>query len=196
MRQITAISKLCAGLLLLAALAGCSQQTPGATTAEVTLPQQAVQADETQTLVTLQIPADYLPAGVQDGFDATAYAVENGFTSAALAADGSLTITMTQRYYDAFLAALHSSIAAQMELDTQTDYITAITYSEDFSSVTLQVDRAGYETASDFIPSVLVHLALTYQVYTPAGLQGCAVAVYDQQTGQLLDEVHSALAAS
>ena len=39
MRQITAISKLCAGLLLLAALAGCSQQTPGATTAEVTLPQ-------------------------------------------------------------------------------------------------------------------------------------------------------------
>ena len=179
--------RLFAGLMslsLLAALTGCSASAPEQQIAVEVPSQQVLQADASQALVTLT------------GFDPTAYAVENGFADAVLEADGALTITMTQRYYDTFRAALYDAIAAQMTQATQTDYLSGLEYSEDFSSISVQANAAGYRAATDFFPSVLVHLAVTYQAYTPEGLQGCTVTVYDAETGQPLDQAHSEISAS
>lgn len=112
--------------------------------------QQVLQADASQALVTLTIPSEYLPVQPDAGFDPTAYAVENGFADAVLEADGALTITMTQRYYDTFRAALYDAIAAQMTQATQTDYLSGLEYSEDFSSISVQANAAGYRAATDF----------------------------------------------
>ena len=185
--------RLFAGLMslsLLAALTGCSASAPEQQITVEVPSQQVLQADASQALVTLTIPSEYLPVQPDAGFDPTAYAVENGF------ADGALTITMTQRYYDTFRAALYDAIAAQMTQATQTDYLSGLEYSEDFSSISVQANAAGYRAATDFFPSVLVHLAVTYQAYTPEGLQGCTVTVYDAETGQPLDQAHSEISAS
>ncbi len=191
--------RLFAGLMslsLLAALTGCSASAPEQQIAVEVPSQQVLQADASQALVTLTIPSEYLPVQPDAGFDPTAYAVENGFADAVLEADGALTITMTQRYYDTFRAALYDAIAAQMTQATQTDYLSGLEYSEDFSSISVQANAAGYRAATDFFPSVLVHLAVTYQAYTPEGLQGCTVTVYDAETGQPLDQAHSEISAS
>lgn len=130
--------RLFAGLMslsLLAALTGCSASAPEQQIAVEVPSQQVLQADASQALVTLTIPSEYLPVQPDAGFDPTAYAVENGFADAVLEADGALTITMTQRYYDTFRAALYDAIAAQMTQATQTDYLSGLEYSEDFSSI-------------------------------------------------------------
>ena len=183
-------------LFLLAAPTGCSVSEPEQQITVEVPSQQVLQADASQALVTLTIPSEYLPVQPDAGFDPTAYAVENGFADAVLEADGALTITMTQRYYDTFRTALHDAIAAQMAQATQADYLSGLEYSEDFSSISVQADATGYQTSIDFFPSVLVHLAITYQVYTPEGLQGCTVTVYDAETGQPLDQAHSEISAS
>lgn len=183
-------------LFLLTALTGCSVSEPEQQIAVEVPSQQVLQADASQALVTLTIPSAYLPVQTGADFDPTAYAVENGFSDAVLEADGALTISMTQRYYDTFCTALHDAIAAQMAQATQADYLSGLEYSEDFSSISVQADATGYQTATDFFPSVLVHLAVTYQAYTPEGLQGCTVTVYDAETGQPLDQAHSEISAS
>jgi len=131
-----------------------------------------------------------------DSFDPTAYVVENGFISAVINEDTSITITMTRARHKELLAEMtaeYDEAFQEMIGAESTPYITDITHSDDFRSFVVTVERAGYENAYiELTPFLLGLSGAVYQTF--AGTQPyVTISIVDNQTGEeLLSQVYPA----
>ena len=195
---------LCAVLVL--SIAGCGQgvsnttdgsaDTSGAASQEVstneteadTTASAQVEVDENLLTVELTLPASYFGDQDMSVFDTDTYAEENGFISASVNEDGSLSILMTKGKQKELLNEMAAAINSMIEGYTtseDTAYIKEITYNEDYTSFTLKVDPEGY--ANDYgVTSVSLTLsAAFYHMY--AGIDaGVEVIVIDANTGETI----------
>ena len=150
-----------------------------------------IETDEKLFTVEITLPASMFEGEDMTTFDAKAYANENGFTSAKLNDDGSVTITMTKAKHNALLDEMKKSIEdafAEFVNGESTPYIKEITHNDDFTTVTMKVDKAAYETAFDFTPLAIALSVSVYQSFIETEYH-VDVVVVDVATGETVKTI-------
>ena len=126
-----------------------------------------IDTDENLLTVEITFPASFFEGTDMSTFDADAYAKEQGFISAKVNDDDSLVVTMSKKKHAELLAetatALDTNFATLIEAE-DTPYIKEITHNDDFTLVTMKVDRDAYENALDFTPFIIGMSVSYYQM--------------------------------
>ena len=123
------------------------------------------------------------------------YCTDNGFTSFAQDAEnGTVSFNMPASVYNTMLyekrRELNHNFIALIESEAY-PYFNKYINNEDYTEITLYVDKAQYESDSvsalltDYIGDSCMHL---YQVYTTSTYYHCKVTVKDNETGDVLYE--------
>lgn len=104
--------------------------------------------------VDITLPAYFFEDKDMSAFNAEKYAQEQGFKKAVLNEDGSVTVTMTKANHKKMLKELtneyDTSFAEMVESDN-TPYIKSIKHSDNFNSITVEVDRAALDQEQLFM---------------------------------------------
>ena len=124
-----------------------------------------ITVDPGMTNVEITIPASMFGSTDMSTFDIEKYTNDNGFRNAVLNANGSITVTMSKSRHTELIDEMAHSINKSFdELTAETAYITGITANTDFTKVTVDVDRAGYEAAFDVTPLAIAMNVGFYQI--------------------------------
>lgn len=148
-----------------------------------------VQVDEGLLNVTITLPASYFED--MTDFDPDTYANEQGFKEVAVNEDGSISITMSKTKHNELMAQMKASLdQAFMELieAEDTPYIKAVTSPDGYTTVIVDVDKAGYESAFDLTPLAIGISVMIYQQYDGSELH-CEVIIRDVDSGETLNSV-------
>lgn len=151
---------------------------------------QGIQVDEDLLSVEITLPASFFEGEDLSVFDFDAYVQEQGFISANANDDGSVTATMTKRRYKELVAETRASIEEGFAsfIGPDTPYIKDITHNDDFTQVTMSVNRAEYENAFDFTPFAIGIVVALYQQIAQIDYY-VEVSVVDADTGDLIKNV-------
>lgn len=202
------ITSVILSLTLILSFAGCSQnnieatndpsgstnQTTSAPETKVTEATEVnynVETDEKFLTVDITFPSSFFQGEDMDTFDADAYANENGFNAAVLNEDGSLTVTMTKSKHRELLEEMSISLDenfAELIEGEDTPYIKDITHNEDFTVVTMKVDRATYENAFDMTPLAIGMSTAMYQMLIEIE-NYVAINIVDVATGETINTI-------
>lgn len=167
------ITSVILALLLILSFAGCAKDNANSngdntgSTGESNSGQ-SIETDEKLLSVEITLPSSLFSKEDMTTFDADAYADEQGFTSAKVNEDGSVTVTMSKAKHkemlDEMAASLDTSFAEYINSE-DTPYIKEITHNDDFTAVTMKVDRAAYEKAFDFTALAIGMSVSFYQAF-------------------------------
>lgn len=127
-----------------------------------------IEADEKLLTVDITLPASMFEDQDMAAFDADAYTKEQGFLSTKVNEDGSVSVTMTKSKHNELLTEMATSLDstfAEFVNAEDTAYIKEITHNDDFTAVTMKVDKAAYENALDFTPFVIGVSVAMYQAF-------------------------------
>lgn len=187
-------------LVFVLSFAGCTQKnadsdssasgSAGSNTEESTSSQE-IDTDEKLLTVEITIPASIFAEEDMSTFDPDAYAAEQGFISAKVNDDDSVTITMSKAKHKELLDELETSLDtsfAEFVNGENTPYIKDITHNDDFSAVTMKVDREAYENAFDFTPFAIGVLVAWYQAFTETECH-VTISIVDVATGETMDTI-------
>lgn len=159
---------------------------PTATQIPGTQDSEGVEVDSSLLTVTITIPASRFD--VTDDFDPIAYSEKNGFKKTVVNEDGSVSITMSKSKHNELMADMKESVDesfAELIEAEDTPYIKAITSSEGYKTVTVDVDKEAYEAAFDMTPFIIGMVSMMYQNYADVELH-CEVLIRDIKTGEIL----------
>lgn len=199
------ITSIILALTLILSFAGCAQSntestddpsssssqatsTPETKATEGTEADYNVDTDEKFLTVDITLPASFFEGEDMATFDTEAYVKENGFNSAKLNEDGSMTVTMTKSKHRELLKEISTSLDenfAELIEGEDTPYIKDITHNEDFTVVTMKVDRAAYENAFDMTPFVIAMSAGMYQMFLEMETH-VEISIVDVATGETI----------
>jgi len=117
----------------------------------------------------------------------------DGFIDAVRNEDDSVTYTIANDKYEAFVAkkrrAMCDSITQTVNDSFQS--VTSVTYEPDLSAITLTVRRADYEFSVDAIAVFAVgSMAITYQAYDIDAVGNCVITVLDENGEQVSKTVY------
>jgi hypothetical protein len=124
-------------------------------------------------------------------FDPDTYASEQGFKKVVVNEDGSVSITMSKSKHDELMTEMKTNLDNSFnELigADDTPYIKAVTSSDEYTTVTVDVDKSGYESTLDMTPLTIGISAMMYQQYDGAELH-CEVIIRDGDSGETLKSV-------
>lgn len=184
-------------LALILSFAGCTQNdtdpTDGSNSVatEGSTEAQGIEVDENLLTVDITLPASLFEGEDMATFDTDAYADEQGFASAKVNEDGSVTVTMTKGKYNELLDEMAASLDttfAEFVTSEDTPYIKEITHNNDFTAVTMRVDRAAYENAFDFTTFAIGLSVAMYQAFTETEYH-VDITIVDDATGETIDTV-------
>ncbi len=150
---------------------------------------QGITTDENLLTVDITLPASLFEDQDMATFDPDAYAEEQGFKKAVLNEDGSVTVTMTKAKYRELLEEMTQSYEesfSEMIESESTPYVKAISHTDDFGTITVDVDRAAYEAGFlDMTPFVVGMTGMMYQVFLD-GEPHVEVIMRDADTGETI----------
>lgn len=150
-----------------------------------------IEVEENLLTVDITLPASLFEGEDMTTFDASAYANEQGFSSAKVNEDGSITVTMTKAKYNDLLAEMSASLDtafAEFVGAESTPYIKGITHNDNFTEVTMKVDRAAYENAFDFTPLAIGISVSVYQAFVETEYH-VEITVVDAETGDTINTI-------
>lgn len=187
-------------VLLLLSFAGCAEKNPssnngstpatsGSTTEATT--NQGVETDEKLLTVEIKLPSSLFEGEDMATFDTDEYVKEQGLLSAKVNDDGSLTVTMTKGRHQELLKEMAGTLYttfAELSNSEDTPYIKEITHNEDFTSVTMKVDRAAYENAFDLTPFIISVSVAMYQAFTETEFY-VEISIVDAASGETIDTI-------
>lgn len=138
--------------------------------------------------VDITLPASLFSDEDMSTFDVDAYANKNGFKKAVINEDGSITITVSKSKYKEMLeeaAADLNKTFYEMIGSENTPYITGLTSNSDFTSIIVDVDKVGYESAFDLTPFTIGISSMFYQAI--AGVEyHCEITIRDGATKETI----------
>lgn len=183
-------------LVLVLSFAGCAQteedpatgNDTGAATETTTA---KIETDEKLLTVDITLPASMFESQDMSSFDADAYANEQGFSSAKVNEDGSITVTMSKAKHKEMLNEMATSLDtnfAEFVNGENTPYIKEITHNDDFTAVTMKVDKAAYENAFDFTPFAIGMSVAMYQAFTETEYH-VEISIVDVATGETINSI-------
>lgn len=182
---------LCLALSMYLMLAACGQKTVSSSENPAeSSPQSGVVVDENIITVDITLPATFFEGKDMSNFDTDAYAQEQGFNKAVLNDDGSVTVTMTKAKHRVMLEEItnqYNTSFAEMVESENTPYIKSIAHSENFDTITVDVDRAAFEAATfEMTPFILGFGGMMYQVFSGDELH-VEVTIKDADTGDTIN---------
>lgn len=183
-------------LLLVLSFTGCTQtganSTAGNDTGATTETTSAkIETDEKLLSVDITLPASMFEGQDMSSFDADAYANEQGFSSAKVNEDGSITVTMSKAKHKELLDEMSTSLDTsftEFVNSENTPYIKEITHNDDFTSVTMKVDKAAYENAFDFTSLAIGMSVAMYQAFTETEYH-VEINIVDAATGETIKSI-------
>lgn len=163
---------------------------PETTAPEITV-DAGISTDENLFTVDITLPASMFEGEDMAAFDADAYANENGFISAVVNDDHSVTVAMTKAKHkeliDEMTASLNSSFSEYVEAE-ETPYIKDISHNDDFSSITIKVVRAEYENSWDMTTFSVGFSAMFFQAFLDMEYH-VEISVIDVDTNEVINTV-------
>lgn len=146
----------------------------------------------TVTNVKVTLPAslfEYVDEEIsQEDLDKAAF--ENGFISATLNEDGSVTYVMSKDKYNAYVAELAMSIDKGLEelCNTENSTIVDINHNADFTdyTITLDADMVGF--TESFVSLAIVLYSAFYYGFTGKDMTSGVHFTYVNKSGDILDE--------
>lgn len=183
-------------ILLILSFAGCSQPDAGSAAdsnngSTNDSGSSKVETDEKLLTVDITLPASLFEGEDMSNFDADAYAKEQGFSSAKLNEDGSVTITLTKAKHKELLDEMAKTLDAnfaEFVNGKDTPYIKEITHNDNFTAVTMKVDKAAYENAFDFTPLAIAFSVAMYQAFIETDYH-VEVSIVDAATGATINTI-------
>ena len=176
-------------LLLILSCAGCAQNSGNGSATESTPTK--IETDEKLLSVDITLPASIFEGQDMTKFDADAYADEQGFSSAKVNEDGSVTVTMTKAKHkellDEMTTSLETSFSEYIE-NEDTPYVKEITHNDNFTAVTMKVDREAYENAFDFTALAIGLSVSMYQAFTEIEYH-VDITVVDANNGDVIKTI-------
>lgn len=189
MKKLTSIIL---AVLLVLSFAGCTQtNTDPSNNNTGSSSDQGIQTDEKLLTVEITLPASLFKSQDMSTFDANAYATEQGFSSAKLNDDGSVTVVMSKAKHKELLKEMATSLDtsfSEFVNGESTPYIKEISHNDDFTTVTMKVDRAAYENAFDFTPLAIALSVSMYQAFTETEYR-VEISIVDVATGNTIKTV-------
>jgi len=166
-----------------------TQDAPEQTPADATPEGGALVVDIGNSEVEVQLPSSMF--GGNASAELTDTDIENGWKTRRVNDDGSVTMTIDSTDYDKLIEEYARETAAVLDDLAGGDYpsIKEVSYSNDFSEITVVVDRAAYEAGRD--ASVVRNAAIStilYQAFatgTSGGGMSVTVDVKDMDTGEI-----------
>ena len=146
----------------------------------------------TVTNVKVTLPAslfEYVDEEIsQEDLDKAAF--ENGFISATLNEDGSVTYVMSKDKYNAYVAELAMSIDKGLEelCNTENSTIVDIKHNADFTdyTITLDADEVGF--TESFVSLAIVLYSAFYYGFTGKDMKSGVHFTYVNKSGDVLEE--------
>lgn len=142
--------------------------------------------------VTLTIPADFAGDVTQEQLDETAK--ENGYQSATLNSDGSVTYVMTKAQHKEMLSGVKESINQTLnEMVGSEDYpnITAITANEDFTAFTVTTKNDEPDLAESFAVMGFYMYGGMYAIFSGDEVDNIHVDFINKATGEIISSADS-----
>jgi hypothetical protein len=147
-----------------------------------------VKVDEGLFDVTITLPSSFFIDEDMSKLDLDAYSREQGFRRTVVNGDGSVSITMSRIKHNQMMAEMKASIDRtfdELVREKNTPYIEAISSTDGYSTVTVDVDKAGYGAALDLTPVLVGISAMLYQQF--AGTHPhCEIIIKDVDSGAIL----------
>ena len=124
----------------------------------------------------------------QEDLDKVAF--ENGFISATLNEDGSVTYVMSKDKYNAYVAELAMSIDKGLEelCNTENSTIVDIKHNADFTDYTITLDADVVGFTESFVSLAIVLYSAFYYGFTGKDMTSGVHFTYVNKSGDILDE--------
>ena len=171
-----------------AAQTGAAEGTAAGTEAAEETAGEPAEAAEPET-VTLVIPAAFENIGSQE--EADRICKENGYESAELLEDGSLSVTMKKDVYDTMIAEFRDAVDKGLdELAGSEDFpeITAVEHSDDYSEFTVRTRSEEVDFMESYIAQELFMYGTLYHYYTGNDADHVHVAFVNEAGEVLLEQ--------
>jgi hypothetical protein len=150
---------------------------------------QGITTDENLLTVDITLPVFFFQNEDMATFAPDAYAKEQGFKKAVMNDDGSVTVTMTKAKHKEMLKEMETTCEegfADLVEGESTPYVKAISHTDGFDTITVDVDRAGYEAAViDLTPFAVGFSGMMYQSFVEGEIR-VEVIVRDVDTGETI----------
>ena len=146
----------------------------------------------TVTNVKVTLPAslfEYVDEEIsQEDLDKAAF--ENGFISATLNEDGSVTYVMSKDKYNAYIAELAMSIDKGLEelCNTENSTIVDIKHNADFTDYTITLDADVVGFTESFVSLAIVLYSAFYYGFTGKDMTSGVHFTYVNKSGDVLEE--------
>ena len=146
----------------------------------------------TVTNVKVTLPAslfEYVDEEIsQEDLDKAAF--ENGFISATLNEDGSVTYVMSKDKYNAYVAELAMSIDKGLEelCNTENSTIVDIKHNADFTDYTITLDADVVGFTESFVSLAIVLYSAFYYGFTGKDMKSGVHFTYVNKSGDVLEE--------
>lgn len=156
-------------LILSLSLISCGTEAKETSAIDQKTSDSSVKVDENLVTVDITVPAEFYEDQDMSTFDPEQYAKDNEYKKVVVNEDGSVTLTMTKARHKALLKEMQATIdESYQELldDTDIPYIESVDHDKSFTTVTVQVDRDGYDNAFlDMTPLMVGFQATLYQTF-------------------------------
>lgn len=182
------IAATAAACALCATMVGCATENSG----NVTSKQDDYSSVEQATIATRTVTFSALFFQDQASEDVQASLQEQGYSDVVANEDGSYTVTMTVDKYNDLVDSMHSSVIEQLDgIPNSEDWptITAITYDEQFSNVTLTTSSSEIGLQEAFVPLQVGLVSCMYQQIAGQPVK-CVVNIVDGSGAELSSSVY------
>lgn len=144
--------------------------------------------DENLLTVEITVPASMFDEDNQPSNELSEEQKEQGFKSAQVNEDGSVTYTMSKAAFKDYKENLKATVEDTFNnLGSEYSFIQKVDYDSNFSVVKLYVDEATYSQGFNFMCVMAVgYSANMYQAYTNEEIS-CTVEVYNNADGELIE---------
>lgn len=189
MKKILAIAIACAMMLSFAACTASNNDNETTdTSVSSTEPSKADIVDENLLTVDITIPASMFDEENPASEELSQEQIDNGFKSAKLNDDGSVTYTMSKSSFKTYKKELNEQTADTLsKLNTDYPCIDSVEFNDNFSEIKINVTKSEYENGMNFFCiTVAGFSANIYQAYTNETVIS-NISVIDKDTGDVLD---------
>lgn len=144
--------------------------------------------DEKLLTVEITVPASMFDEDNQPSNELSEEQKEQGFKSAQVNEDGSVTYTMSKAAFKDYKENLKATVEDTFNnLGSEYSFIQKVDYDSNFSVVKLYVDESTYSQGFNFMCVMAVgYSANMYQAYTNEEIS-CTVEVYNNANGELIE---------
>lgn len=149
-----------------------------------------ISVDASGENVTVTLPSAFFASEDMDEFDPDEYASSNGFESAKVNDDGSVTIEVTETKYNEMMEEMAQGIkdlCTELTGGIDSPYITEITYNDDFTQFQIKVNKEEYENAIDISGLQIYVIAGFYASFAGNSSEDISIEIVDNATGDVIN---------